>query len=140
VGFAAAGRFDGFYTYDFQTYGGTKFARLCAQAHAAHLLCAPSVGPGYDGTRAGETPGALARRRGQTYDTLWAAALAARPDVVTITSFNEWGEGTQIEAAQPRPGYRSYNGAWGMQGVPARFAYLTRTAYWAAVAHSVGVH
>ena len=34
VGFAAAGRFDGVYTYDFITNTGAKFARLCAQAHA----------------------------------------------------------------------------------------------------------
>ncbi len=54
VGFAAAGRFDGFYTYDFINFGGAKFSRLCAQAHAMHILCAPSVGPGYDGLRAGE--------------------------------------------------------------------------------------
>ena len=48
VGFAAAAGFDGIYTYDIVTYTGDKFIRLCTQAHAAHLLCAPSVGPGYD--------------------------------------------------------------------------------------------
>ena len=42
--------FDGVYTYDFSTYGGGKFARLCAQAHAMHLVCAPSVGPGLQRT------------------------------------------------------------------------------------------
>src|SRR5207248_5305907 len=65
VGFAAAAHFDGFYTYDFMNFGGAKFARLCAQAHAAHLLCAPSVGPGYDGSRAGESPGGRGRKKGQ---------------------------------------------------------------------------
>src|SRR5207248_11702323 len=91
LGFAAAARFDGFYTYDFTTYGGDKFARLCSEAHAVHLLCAPSVGPGYDGRRAGEPPAVRSRRSGATYDLLWAAAIAARPDIVSITSFNEWG-------------------------------------------------
>ena len=62
-------------------------------------LCAPSVGPGYDGHRAGEPPLGRPRQNGATYDLLWTAALAAHPDVVTITSFNEWGEGTQIEPA-----------------------------------------
>jgi hypothetical protein len=138
AGFAAAGRFDGFYTYDFINYGGDKFARFCSQAHAMHLLCAPSVGPGYDGSRAGESPGGRDRNNGQTYDALWSAVLQARPDVVTITSFNEWGEGTQIEPAKRRPGYAAYDGAWGMSGAPARFAYLTRTLYWAAQAHAVG--
>jgi glycoprotein endo-alpha-1,2-mannosidase len=136
IGFAAAGHFDGFYTYDFMNYGAAKFARLCAQAHAVHLLCAPSVGPGYDGSRAGESPGGRGRRNGQTYDALWTAALAAHPDIVSVTSFNEWGEGTQIEPAQPKTGYRSYDGAWGMFGDSAQFAYLTRTAYWVGAAHA----
>jgi glycoprotein endo-alpha-1,2-mannosidase len=132
IGFAAAAKFDGFYTYDFINFGGDKFSRLCAQAHAAHLLCAPSVGPGYDGTRAGEAPVRRRRRDGQTYDALWTAALAASPDIVTITSFNEWGEGTQIEPAGDRRGYATYDGAWGMTGTAASFAYLNRTSYWTA--------
>jgi glycoprotein endo-alpha-1,2-mannosidase len=136
VGFAAAARFDGFYTYDFIDYGGAKFARLCAEAHAARLLCAPSVGPGYDGVRAGEAAVLSARRNGATYDDLWAAALAAQPDIVTITSFNEWGEGTQIEPAARQRGYRAYDGAWGLSGTAAQTAYLTRTAYWAGRFHS----
>jgi len=137
AGFAAAGHFDGLYTYDFVTYRGDKFVRLCAQAHALHLLCAPSVGPGYDGRRAGEPPSGRPRRNGLTYDALWRAALAAAPDVVTITSFNEWGEGTQIEPARRRSGYAAYDGAWGMTGAPAQTAYLWRTAYWAQLAHAV---
>src|SRR6202043_761544 len=64
VGFAAAGHFDGFYTYDFINYGAAKFSRLCAQAHAVHLLCAPSVGPGYDGIRAGAAAVRSGRRDG----------------------------------------------------------------------------
>ena len=66
---------------------------------------------------------------------MWRAAIAAHADVVTITSFNEWHEGTQIEPAAPSArlgGYRyqSYDGAWGLHGVAAETAYLTRTAYW----------
>jgi glycoprotein endo-alpha-1,2-mannosidase len=136
VGFAAAGLFDGFYTYDFINYGAAKFIRLCNQAHAVHLLCAPSVGPGYDGTKAGEAPVLSGRRNGTTYDNLWTAALASKPDMVTITSYNEWGEGTQIEAASPRRGYRSYDGAWGLLGAAAQNAYLMRTAYWTGRFHS----
>jgi glycoprotein endo-alpha-1,2-mannosidase len=136
VGFAGAGRFDGFYTYDFTNFGGAKFARLCAQAHAVHILCAPSVGPGFDAVRAGESAVPASRRNGQTYDNLWTAALAAHPDVVTITSFNEWGEGTQIEPVQAKRGYKTYDGAWGLTGAAAATAYLTRTAYWAARFHA----
>ena len=138
VGWAAAAHFDGFYTYDFVSFGADKFARLCEQAHAVHLLCAPSVGPGFDGRRAGESP-VRDRKKGQTYDLLWAAALAAEPDVVTITSFNEWGEGTQIEPAAPHQGYAAYTGAWGLTGGAAEYAYLSRTAYWAGKARSVAV-
>lgn len=137
VGFAAAARFDGVYTYDFIDYHGGTFVRLCQQAHAVHLACAPSVGPGYDGTRAGEAPVSRPRRRGATYDALWTAALAAAPDVISITSFNEWGESTQIEPAAARPGYRSYEGAWGLTGVAAQTAYLRRTSYWTARFHGL---
>jgi hypothetical protein len=139
VGFAAKGKFDGFYTYDFVTYGADKFVRLCTQARRAGLLCGPSVGPGYDGVRAGEAPGGKQRRDGATYDNLWAAVLAASPDMVTITSYNEWGESTQIEPARARAGYRSYDGAWGLYGRAAQTAYLERTAYWAARYHGVAL-
>jgi hypothetical protein len=94
------------------------------------------VGPGYDGTRAGEASLGRGRRNGQTYDALWTAALAAKPDLVSVTSFNEWGEGTQIEPAEAKRGYRSYDGAWGMSGPAAQFAYLARTSYWTALAHT----
>lgn len=138
VGVAVQGGFDGFYTYDFITYNGAKFKRLCNEAHRAHILCAPSVGPGYDGVRAGEAPVLKKRRDGLTYDLLWKAALAAAPDFVTITSYNEWGEGTQIEPAAPRRGYESYDGAWGLSGASAESAYLLRTEYWAARYRSGG--
>jgi glycoprotein endo-alpha-1,2-mannosidase len=138
VGFAVAAGFDGFYTYDFINFGGAKFARLCAEARAKHLLCGPTVGPGYSGARAGESAlVGCARRNGATYDNLWKAALAAQPEMVTIASFNEWGEGTQIEPAVAYPGYPSYNGAWGLTGVAARTAYLTRTLYWTSRFHSL---
>ena len=137
VGWAAAGHFDGVYTYDFNTYGGAKFARFCAQAHTLQLVCAPSVGPGYNGSRAGELAAGRPRLNGSTYDRLWSAAIAAAPDIVTVTSFNEWGEGTQIEPAQAKHGYASYDGAWGLVGTPAQSAYLVRTAYWAARLHSL---
>ena len=138
VGQAVVGHFSGIYTYDIVTWGAGKFARLCAEAHAHGLLCAPSVGPGYDARRATGDPHVKPRRDGLTYDTMWHAAIAAGADEVTITSFNEWQEGTQIEPAAPpaRYGayrYGSYDGAWGLSGVAAESAYLDRTAYWAAI-------
>ena len=135
VGRASAGRFNGVYTYDTVTWGGRELARLCGEAHAVGLLCAPSVGPGYDARRAVGDPHVKPRRHGLTYDSMWHAAIASGADRVTITSFNEWQEGTQIEPAIPlRLGayrYVSYDGAWGLHGVAAETAYLNRTAYWA---------
>jgi hypothetical protein len=130
VGLAAAGRFDGVYTYDVLVYNGDSFARLCSQAHAMGMICAPSVGPGYDSRAAVGDPRVKPRRDGATYDAMWRAAIAAGADLVTITSYNEWHEGTQIEPASIRGGYDSYTGAWGLAGRPAETAYLDRTAAW----------
>jgi glycoprotein endo-alpha-1,2-mannosidase len=141
VGAAAAAGFDGVYTYDIVVYSGNKFARICAEAHRLHLLCAPSVGPGYDARRGSGDPRVKPRRDGRTYDAMWRAAIQAQADRVTITSFNEWHEGTQIEPAASitRRGkyrYLSYDGAWGLRGVAAQFAYVFRTRYWSDVFRS----
>ena len=130
VGFAAAGHFAGFYTYDIVVWSGVAFHRLCTEAHAAGLLCGPSVGPGYDARRAAGDLRLKPRRRGATYDAMWRAALSAGSDLVTITSYNEWHEGTQIEPARRHAGYRSYEGAWGRHGLSATRAYVDRTVYW----------
>ena len=100
AGKAAAGRFDGLYTYDVLLFDGTLFPRLCGQAHRLGLLCAPSVGPGYDARRATGNTRVRSRRGGATYDSMWRGAVRAHTDLVTITSYNEWHEGTQIEPAQ----------------------------------------
>ena len=130
VGFAAHAGFAGFYTYDIVIYDASKFDRFCRQAHAEHILCAPSVGPGYDaGAATGDTH-VKGRELGATYDSMWSAALHSGADVVTITSYNEWGEGTQIEPAGHGGRYESYDGAYGLHGRAASRAYLRRTAYW----------
>jgi hypothetical protein len=134
---AAASGFDGIYTYDvFGTRGGA-FAGFCARARAAGIACAPSVGPGYNAQRATTDHRARSRRAGKTYDGMWRAAIAADPERITITSYNEWHEGTQIEPARRRPksiygSYESYEGAYGKTGRAAERAYLVRTAYWTA--------
>jgi glycoprotein endo-alpha-1,2-mannosidase len=145
AGQAAAGHFTGLYTYDIVTYGGGKLARLCNEAHAVGLLCAPSVGPGYDARRATGDPHVKPRRHGLTYDSMWHLAIAAGADDITITSFNEWQEGTQIEPAAPpiRRGeysYGSYDGAWNLWGTAAEPAYLDRTAYWANLFREARAH
>ncbi len=137
VGRAAAGRFDGIYTYDILAFGGDKLGRLCAQARRQRLLCAPSVGPGYSARRATGDERVKPRLRGLTYDSMWLSALRARADAVTITSYNEWHEGTQIEPARAHrspAGFRAetYAGAYGAGERRAACAYILRTAQWAS--------
>lgn len=129
---AKASGFDGLYTYDAATWKGSIFKRLCSQAHALGLVCAPSVGPGYDARLATRQDIVRDRQNGLTYDQMWKAAIKASPDLVTITSYNEWQEGTQIEPARSQIGRPNYDGAWGKNGIPAQRAYLTATTGWAA--------
>ena len=132
VGRARASGFDGLYTYDVSTWNGALFRRLCTQAHSAGLMCAPSVGPGYDARLATSDEAVRPRLHGATYDRMWKTAIRAGADRVTITSYNEWQEGTQIEPARPQVGKPSYERAWGKNGLAAQRAYLTATAGWAA--------
>ena len=135
VGRAKASGFDGVYTYDVVTWSGALFKRLCTEAHAVGLLCAPSVGPGYDARLATRHEAVRERLGGATYDRMWKTALRSNADVVTITSYNEWQEGTQIEPARAQVGRPSYERAWGRSGLAAQRAYLTATAGWAARIH-----
>jgi glycoprotein endo-alpha-1,2-mannosidase len=135
---AAAAGFDGVYTYDVLNIRGAAFAGLCTRARAAGIACAPSVGPGYSATRATSDHRVRSRRAGATYDGMWRAAIAARPQRVTVTSYNEWHEGTQIEPARRQTdrlygAYASYEGAYGTTGKAAERAYLVRTKYWTSV-------
>jgi glycoprotein endo-alpha-1,2-mannosidase len=133
VGWAKRAGFDGIYTYT--NADADDFARLCTQAHAAHLLCAPTVSPGFDARRAVGTRLVRPRRNGHAYDAQWCAALRAAPDFVTIASYNEWHEGTQIEPASSTPPgrrgtYRTYAGAYRLTGKAAERSYIGRTALW----------
>jgi Glycosyl hydrolase family 99 len=132
VGRAKASGFDGLYTYDVVTWNGSLFRRLCTQAHDAGLLCAPSVGPGYDARLATRFEAVRPRLHGATYDRMWKTAIRANADLVTVTSYNEWQEGTQIEPARQQVGRASYEHAWGKSGLAAQRAYLAATTEWAA--------
>ena len=109
-------------------------------AAANGLVWAPSVGPGYIDDRAvpGNTTPTLGRADGATYDLEWSNALdpakGGVPTWVSVTSFNEWHEGSVIEPASSAPpgAYQTFSGAYGRTGAAAETAYLDRTAYWAA--------
>ena len=101
----------------------------CATQRATARARLRAVGRPRASTRSGRRVrcASATRRDGRWYDHMWSAAVRATPDVVTITSYNEWHEGTQIEPARDAAGpYASYEGAWGLTGRPAQRAYLDR--------------
>uniref|UniRef100_UPI00358E82E1 glycoprotein endo-alpha-1,2-mannosidase-like protein n=1 Tax=Myxine glutinosa TaxID=7769 RepID=UPI00358E82E1 len=102
------GGFDGAYTYFASngfSYGASQhnWPEVRAFCEARSLLFVPSVGPGYVDTRVRPWNGHHTRHRvhGQYYEAGLQAALLTRPELVSLTSFNEWHEGTQIERALP---------------------------------------
>jgi glycoprotein endo-alpha-1,2-mannosidase len=106
--------FDGFYTYfasDGFVYGSTpaNWKRLSKFAAKNNLIFIPSVGPGYIDTRIRpwNHRNTRDREKGFYYENMFKSAAILNPDYISITSFNEWHEGTQIEPAIPKtiPGF-----------------------------------
>lgn len=104
-----AGGFDGMYTYFASngfSFGSShqNWKAIKAFCDGNNLLFIPSVGPGYIDTsiRPWNNHNTRNRVNGRYYETALQAALNVRPEIVTITSFNEWHEGTQIERAMPK--------------------------------------
>jgi glycoprotein endo-alpha-1,2-mannosidase len=93
------GHFDGLYNYvtlHTDQNGGFSWARNLPP----DSLYIPSVIPGNSARRVGypeETY--VARQDGATFNEQWTAALGTgvEPAMVTVTSFNEWHEGSMIE-------------------------------------------
>jgi glycoprotein endo-alpha-1,2-mannosidase len=75
---------------------------LLPRASNARRIWAATVSPGYDDRQIPTRLPSLYRDRanGAYYDAQWQAALAARPDWVLVTSWNEWYENTQIETSE----------------------------------------
>jgi hypothetical protein len=103
--------FDGIHLYS-GGYWGLRNNRMTAvdqgfragvdaynSANGTHKIWAAGVIPGYDDTRIPGRKGTyiVPRNNGATYNSSWTAAIASNPDWITITSFNEWFEGTMIE-------------------------------------------
>lgn len=111
-----AGGFDGAYTYFASagfSHGSTLSAwpDMAAFARRHGLLFVPSVGPGYNDEKIRPWNAHNTRGREGTryFDRMWEAAFASGFDALSITSWNEWGEGTQVEPA--RSGWRC-EGRW----------------------------
>lgn len=126
--------FDGFYTYfatNSFTYGSTwkNWKSLTKFAMQNGLIFIPSVGPGYIDTqiRPWNAANTRHRRHGQYYDVAWRTALNNHVNFISITSFNEWHEGTQIEPAQ----CKTLKGYTYLDYEPeGPFYYLNLTRYW----------
>lgn len=153
-GLLRVGHFDALYSY----FASRRFSegsdwdnwrRLVQEAHPRFFV--PSVSPGYDDLKVRPWNGENVNERadGAYYNESMQAALNAVRSCsscfVSITSWNEWGEGTQIEPAashishQPRPAleerlsdsrysYRDYSPF-------APDYYLRLTRHWIDTAH-----
>ena len=104
------GGFDGFYTYFASngfSFGSSikMWPSLVTFAKEHNLIFIPSFGPGYDDTRVRpwNQKNSKDRKDGAYYREMFTAALRNnRGGIVSVTSFNEWHEGTQIEPAIPK--------------------------------------
>jgi hypothetical protein len=73
---------------------------LWVETAGKERLASVTVIPGYNdiknmGVR--PPPYTTDRHYGETYRVLWEAAIAAHPDWILVTSWNEWHEGSEIE-------------------------------------------
>jgi glycoprotein endo-alpha-1,2-mannosidase len=110
------GGFDGFYTYfaaNGFSYGSStiNWKALATFAKKNGLFFIPSFGPGYSDVRVRPWNQANTKHRnnGQYYQDMFQAAVRNRvgprgkqTGIVSLTSFNEWHEGSQIESAVPK--------------------------------------
>lgn len=72
----------------------TQTVRIARQRDRISCL---TVSPGFDARKAYNWDTQTDRLDGRTYRTYWDEATKANPDWIIITSWNEWGEGTEIE-------------------------------------------
>ncbi|MGA7732725.1 MAG: endo-1,3-alpha-glucanase family glycosylhydrolase [Chloroflexia bacterium] len=71
--------------------------------HGTRRLWVAGVIPGWDESRVQpprQNAKVFPRGDGSLYNEMWKGATASNPEWITITSYNEWFEGTQIEPAQ----------------------------------------
>ncbi|XP_037033543.1 glycoprotein endo-alpha-1,2-mannosidase-like protein [Bradysia coprophila] len=122
------GLFDGFYTRlasNGATFTSTwkNWEQLKKTADKYNLLFIPTVGPGYNEKMKEPKFGGLRRHRsnGQYYGVAWRTAFAISAQFISISSYNDWPSGTQIEEAIPYPGCKDYQPTG-----PRKYLELTR--------------
>lgn len=69
------------------------------RAHHTQKIWAAGVLPGYNDTKVPGRKGTyiVPRNNGATERMSWGGAIASNPDWITITSYNEWFEGSMLE-------------------------------------------
>lgn len=107
----AARIFDGIHTYnptglskgksleEIRNWSATTFAEWIKTAGPDRISCVTII-PGYDDScqPSRKPPRPITERyQGETYRAMWQAAIAANPDWLLVTSWNEWHEGSEIE-------------------------------------------
>jgi hypothetical protein len=71
-----------------------------ARAYPGKVWMATAM-PGYNDVRINGAQGfAVDRANGAYYQKTWQGAVATRPDLLNITSFNEWREGSMMEPSR----------------------------------------
>lgn len=86
---------------DIRSWAKTTFPEWVKTAGPGHIACVTII-PGYDDSvqPSRKPPRPITDRHdGETYRVMWEEAIAANPDWVLITSWNEWHEGSEIESS-----------------------------------------
>jgi len=92
-----AGQLKGKSPDEMRTWGRESYAAAVRMAKNRARISCVTVIPGYDDTKIRKPGLRTERHDGQTYGVLWEEAIAADPDWILLTSWNEWHEGSEIE-------------------------------------------
>jgi len=82
---------------EFRQWAREKSRQYVEMDRRHNRISCLEVIPGFDNTKSNPPGMRFDRGDGQTYRALWEAALEEKPDWILISSWNEWGEGTEIE-------------------------------------------
>ncbi|GAB0098592.1 glycoprotein endo-alpha-1,2-mannosidase [Sergentomyia squamirostris] len=120
--------FDGFYTLlgsNGATYAATwkHWQHLAKFASQYRMLFIPSVAPGFAERK--RSMRQRHRSNGQYYGVAWRTAIRTGAAVITISSYNDWPHGDQIEDAAARVGFKDYSTPSGKT-----HKYLDLTSHW----------
>jgi len=85
---------------EIQAWAHATYPKMVAAAGSGKIATVTII-PGYDDRNLWRLPPRPVTDRwgGETYRALWHEAIAAAPDYVLITSWNEWHEGSELEAS-----------------------------------------